>query len=170
MTTLALGVEHLTQPSFVEEKTTMNVVALKPTSAEPRIVRALVAISKQTRATLGIRLADIGLATGEDDILLAMRDGTPVCAAVLSRKLGVREMTMQRLIDQLVAHGHIEPAENPLFRLSKKGADALADIAALRLRMASDIEAMLGAEGVDKLTEYLETLESGLAHSLRSTV
>jgi len=148
----------------------MNVVALKPASADPRIVRALVAVSKQTRATLGIRLADIGLATGEDDVILAMRDGKPVCTAVLSLKLGVRETTMQRLMDQLVAHGHVEPADTPLFRLSRKGVDALADVAALRARLASDVEAMLGVEAVAKLTEYLETLETGFAHSLRSTV
>jgi len=147
----------------------MNVVALKPATAEPRIVRVLIAVAKQTRATLGMRLAEIGLATGEDDVILAMQDGKPICIAELSRRIGIRHMTMQRLIDQLVEHGHVEMAEAPLFRLSPKGADTISEIAALRLRLASEIESVLGIEVASKLTEYLETLEDGFGYSLKPT-
>lgn len=148
----------------------MTVVALKIATYEPRIVRALVAVSKHTRATLGTRLAEIGLATGEDDVILAMNDGNPICIAELSRKLRIRHVTMQRLIDQLVTRGHIEQAETPLFRLSQKGTDTIAGITAMRRRMASDIEAVLGLDGVIELTEHLESLEDGFNNSLKSTL
>ena len=115
-------------------------------------------------------MAEIGLATGEDDVVMVMGEGKPICVAEISRKLGIRHSTTQRLLDQLVLHGHIERAENPLFRLSKKGVDALAQIEALRVRMAADIEAMLGTIALSELAGHLEKIEAGFGEALNKTV
>lgn len=148
----------------------MNVIALKRASAEPRIVATLIAVSKQTRAILGIRLADIGLAIGEDDVTMVMSDGKPICVAEISRKLAIRQETVSRLVEQLLAHGHVERAEGPLYRLSEDGFGLVEKIVTLRMRMADDIEALLGTDAVGILTEYLETLETGLGRALRPTI
>lgn len=148
----------------------MNVVALKPASANPRIIKALVAVSKQTRAVLGIRLASIGLATGEDDVILAMSNGRPVCAEQLSRRIGISQQTLHRLMQELVARGYVEIVERPLFRLSQKGTESIAHIEDVRTRIASEIEAMIGVDGIEKLADYLETVEDGFSLSLKSTV
>lgn len=148
----------------------MNVVALKPASANPRIIKALVAVSKQTRAVLGIRLASIGLATGEDDLILAMSDGKPICAEQLARRIGISQQTLNRVIQDLVARGYIEPAERPLFRLSRKGTVSISHIETLRVQIASEIESMVGVDGIDMLSEYLEAIEVGFSQFLRPTV
>lgn len=148
----------------------MNVVALKPSSANPRIIKALVAVSKQIRSMLALRLANIGLAIGEDDLILAMSDGKPICAEQLCRKIGISQQTLHRVIQDLVARGYVEPAERPLFRLSRKGNESVGHIEALRVQIASEIDAMIGVDGIEKLCEFLETIEAGFSHFLRPTL
>lgn len=65
----------------------------------------LLSISKRTRALVGIKLAEIGLANGQDEMLLLLEEGSPKAVMVLADGLGVRPSTVSKTLERLVQGG-----------------------------------------------------------------
>jgi DNA-binding MarR family transcriptional regulator len=145
----------------------MNVVDLpiarKP---EPDIVDALIAISKKTRTILGLRLAELGLMTGEDDVLLAMDGGEAMSVTQLSTTMSVRFPTMLKAVDGLVERGFLDRVVGPVVRLSEQGHAVLSEIVALRAKITADLSSSLGADRVGALAKDLVDLGDSLGEGL----
>jgi DNA-binding MarR family transcriptional regulator len=140
----------------------MNVVAFPAAGTDPRIVTLLISVAKLTRAVVGLRLAEIGLSPGEDNILMCTDVGKPVEAGDLARTLGIRFSTLQRSVDHLVARGFLE-RRGAFVKLTVDGEILLPRISAARASIANELEASLGAEAVGKMVASLELLENGLS-------
>jgi DNA-binding MarR family transcriptional regulator len=145
----------------------MNVVDLpiarKP---EPDIIDALIAISKKIRIILGLRLAELRLMTGEDDVLLAMEGGEAMSVTQLSATMSVRFPTMLKAVDGLVERGFLDRVVGPVVRLSEQGHAVLFEITALRAKITADLSSSLGADRVGALAKDLVDLGDSLGEGL----
>jgi DNA-binding MarR family transcriptional regulator len=139
----------------------MNVVAFPAAGADPRIVTLLISVSKLTRAMVGLRLAEIGLSAGEDNILMCVDVRKPVEASDLARSLGIRFSTLQRSVDHLIAEGYLE-RRDAFVKLTEKGQALLPRITAARVSIANDLEVSEGTEVVGMMIGSLELIEDKL--------
>lgn len=133
---------------------------------DPEIVSVLIRISKKTRTILGLRLAEIGLATGEDDLMLALQADRTATVETLSSDLGVRIPTIRRAVDRLAGRGLMDQITGSIIRLTEQGIAMQPKIIAVHKRMAADILRTIDVERLAKLTAELNELDSSLSVSL----
>lgn len=69
------------------------------------LVRALLSISKSTRAFLALLLSDIGLHLGQDQLIACLRHGEPMSVSTLADRIAVRPSTVSKMLDRLVEKG-----------------------------------------------------------------
>lgn len=144
-----------------------NIVDLSDAGGgDTRIVKELVALSKMMKALVRLRLAEIGLQPGEDDVLIAMSGDRIASVSAIASELFVRFETMLRLVDQLVAKGHVERIAGPLIRLSANGARLLSQIERSRDQIAKDLGLRIGSIETDRVTEVLSELNKRLLSTL----
>jgi DNA-binding MarR family transcriptional regulator len=140
-----------------------NIVDLsRGGGADPRAVIALVAFSKKARAMLSIRLAEIGLQIGEEDILTALQSGRTTSIQEVSDALYVRTHTVSKIVDGLVVKGLISRLAGPLIAISDTGADMVPRIEFAKSRMSRDLQRVIGAARLERLTKDLEDLNEGV--------
>lgn len=140
-----------------------NVVDLaRGGGADPRAVAALISISKKFRAILAIRLAGLGLRIGDDDVIVALRNGEIRSISDLSSSLKLRFEAINRLVDRLVGLGLIVWEVGPRVHLSEAGSALVSRIDIQKSYMARDLQRVLGTEELTRLTVELEALNVGL--------
>lgn len=137
---------------------------------DPEIVSVLIRISKKTRTVLGLRLAEIGLATGEDDLLLTLPVGQSWTIDRLSSELSVRGPTIRRAVERLAARGLIEQLTNSLVRLTGQGVSIQPRIVAVHQRIAGDIARTIDVDRLMALTAELNDLDACLSRSLTKMI
>ena len=71
-------------------------------------VLSLVRIVKNARVLMALELAELGLHSGQDHLLMALREGASITVGHLAGKLGVRPSTVSKMVDRLAAAGMIE--------------------------------------------------------------
>ena len=134
---------------------------------DPEIVSVLIRISKKTRTILGLRLAEIGLATGEDDILLGLEPDRAVTVAALSSRLGVRGPTIRKAADRLADRGLVEVQAGSIIKLTAAGLAIQPRVVAVHRRIASDIGRTIDIGKLAALTQELNELDGCLSVSLQ---
>ncbi|MCO6403111.1 MarR family transcriptional regulator [Aurantimonas endophytica] len=98
-------------------------------AAEAALVPKLLSIAKSIRAMMGLRLADLGMHAGQDELLLALVPEGTVSGSRLADTLAVRPSTVSKMLDRLVTAGLVERAEDPrdarrtVVRLTSSGVD-----------------------------------------------
>ncbi|WP_061937324.1 MarR family winged helix-turn-helix transcriptional regulator [Aureimonas sp. AU22] len=65
----------------------------------------LLSISKKTRAIMGLKLVELGLHNGQDELLLAVRGGQPLHVSLVAKQLNVRPSTVSKMLDRLIKKG-----------------------------------------------------------------
>ena len=147
----------------------MTVISFagEPTT-DIKIITELMSMAKRTRAILRLRLADLGLATGEDDILLGIPSEGNCSVEDLSRTLSVRAPTIERSIDSLVGRGYVERLAGPIVKLSTSGTATATRIGHMQAEIVRDLRAELGKGFVEDVATDLATLNGGLAKLLSS--
>ncbi|MBB4001621.1 MarR family transcriptional regulator [Aurantimonas endophytica] len=83
------------------------------TPSNIRLLPNLLSISKSLRALMGLKLAELGLHPGQDELLLALSPNMGTGVSVLANRLGVRPSTVSKMVDLLVQAGQVERAVNP---------------------------------------------------------
>jgi DNA-binding MarR family transcriptional regulator len=144
----------------------VNVIEFKPGAHGADVVTALISISKQTRAILGLRLAELGLLTGEDDVLFAMRGGEAFSVTQLSASMSIRYPTMLKAVDGLVDRGFLDRVLGPVVRISARGQIAVPEIGAAKSKIARCLSADLGAERLDVILRDLADIGESLSKEL----
>ena len=140
-----------------------NVVDLsRGGGADPHAVVALIAFSKKARAMLSVRLAEIGLQLGEDDVLRVLQSGKITTIQEVSDELFVRSHTVTKIVDSLVIKGLISRHAGPLLSISDAGIGMMPRIEFALSRMARDLQRVIGAARLQRLTEDMESLNEGI--------
>jgi Mn-dependent DtxR family transcriptional regulator len=133
---------------------------------DTEIVTVLIRISKKTRTILGLRLAEIGLATGEDDLLLALDSEHAVTVEQLSEKLSVRLPTIRKSVERLAARGLVNCVTFSTLRLTAEGAGMQPRVMAVHRKIAHDIARAIDIDRLRAITAELNDLDAGLGLSL----
>jgi DNA-binding MarR family transcriptional regulator len=153
------------------DETRHETAASGAVSAEGRqeaaILQTLMAIAKKVRAVLALHLAEIGLANGQDEVLLALDALRPISVPVLAGRLDIRPDLLTRLIDPLVARGLVTTSgdDGPAtrwttLRVSPDGLALQERIRALWNEIGADLVGSGGSAHLDRLIEDLRTIQT----------
>lgn len=132
------------------------------------ILQTLISIAQSIRALLGLRLAELSLANGHDEILLRL-DAEPESAAILAARLEMRETVLTKLLEPLIARGLIErvgdvhDARRGLMRLTAAGAVMQERIRDIWNEIGNDLVGAKGSEQLDRLIVELESMQKQMS-------
>ena len=79
--------------------------AAERTGNEPMMVNTIMALAKRTRAYVGIRLKEVGLAIGQDELLVSLDEHDGATVSALAELIFVRPSTVSKMLDRLAAKG-----------------------------------------------------------------
>lgn len=129
------------------------------------LVPTLLSLSKTTRALMGIRLADLGLHQGQDELLIALDMSEPVSVSALSEKLFVRPSTVSKMLDRLSAKGLVARIPTPrdarltLVRLTEKGNAAKTEVRQLWDMIEIELAGKMPSAGKNSMMGALGTID-----------
>lgn len=126
--------------------------------------------SKSVRALLGLEMAEIGLAVGQDLLLVCLSQREALTTQEVCKELDVRPSTISKMTDRLVAKGLAERMLHPddkrvaVLRLTPAGREKCSDV----LRVWRNVqESLLRGEPLMALPELQASL-AHLGHVLRA--
>lgn len=146
----------------------------KPSRSPPPafLLQSLISISKATRALMGLKLGEIGLANGQDELLLLLDKDTPQQVTTLAERLGVRPSTVSKTLERLVQRGlaRREPSKvdtrMTLVTITPLGAEERDRLVLLRVELEAVLTAKMSLNDLDHLAETLQGLEGLLKKRL----
>jgi DNA-binding MarR family transcriptional regulator len=110
----------------------------------------LIAISKSTRALRGMKLAELGLHNGQDELLMAA-DLKGCTVSVIADRLAIRPSTVSKMLDRLVERGLMErradrqDGRRTILRITDAGVLARVQVIKARQELEDDLAKSLGA-------------------------
>ncbi len=137
------------------------------------LVRALLSISKSTRAFLALLLADIGLHLGQDQLIACLRDGEPMSVSTLADRIAVRPSTVSKMLDRLVEKGAVrrlvseEDARRTMVLLTEEGAALKPRVAQVWARLESELAGGMSPDEARAVKEAMARIDLLLAARLR---
>jgi DNA-binding MarR family transcriptional regulator len=128
-----------------------------------RVVPSLVAIAKLSRCLLTLKLGEIRLFCGQDELLLRLTPEVPATVSALAEALDVRPSTVSKMIDRLSAVGLIERSQGSDKR------ETLVSVTAAGIELRTQVLAIHA--GIDaEFAKYLpEGAEATVPPALAST-
>jgi DNA-binding MarR family transcriptional regulator len=102
--------------------------------------------------------------------VLAAVERQPLTVAQIARAWSLARQSVQRVADALERDGLVVYEENPLHRraklvrLTRRGAEALAEIQAAQQQWADEVGARVGAADLDAAADVLARLLAALGH------
>lgn len=103
--------------------------------------------------------------------VLAAVERQPLTVAQIARAWSLARQSVQRVADALERDGLVAYEENPLHRraklvrLTRRGAEALAEIQAAQQQWADEVGARVGAADLDAAADVLARLLAALGHA-----
>jgi DNA-binding MarR family transcriptional regulator len=103
--------------------------------------------------------------------VLAAVERQPLTVAQIARAWSLARQSVQRVADALERDGLVVYEENPLHRraklvrLTRRGAEALAEIQAAQQQWADEVGARVGAADLDAAADVLARLLAALGHA-----
>lgn len=139
----------------------------------PHMVLALVSIAKSTRAFLTLRLNEIGLHPGQDQLLVQLEPDQPVSVSALADQLSVRPSTVSKMLDRLIDKGlvaraaHNHDARRTMVTLTPLGEKAKLAVKSIWSRLEEELGGSLSPEELLTLNTALERAGEMLSFKLR---
>ena len=130
----------------------------------PGLLQRLVSVSQAIRALLQLRLAELGLSSGQDEILMGLAEKTPISAAALAVRRDLRPRQVVVLLDGLAEKGLVDAvglSRDPRRTMIQLTAAGLAQQAAVRRlweELNRDLQPPDGKPQIDRLNEVLTLL------------
>ena len=137
------------------------------------LVPTLLSLAKTTRALMGIRLAELGLNQGQDELLIALEMDKPVSVSTLSDRLVVRPSTVSKMLDRLCAKGLVERLPSPqdarltLVKLTRDGHAAKTNVRLLWDMIGIELARKMEPDGKDSMLGALGTIDELIGSKLR---
>ena len=144
------------------------ITALGPdgVDTDPKaIVPSLLQISKSIRAILGLRLAEIGIFNGQDEMLLCLEDGDQLSISTLADRLQVRPSTVSKMADRLAENGllsrHRDLADTrvTLIGITEQGLQTRMKVMVIRERLETELRRGYAPQDTASLIESITALE-----------
>ena len=142
------------------ERNTINIGSPKAS-----ILQTLISIARSIRALLSLRLAELGLGSGQDEILLSLQSGESASTAILATRLDLRETSLSKLLEPLIAKGLIErvgemrDARRMVVRISHAGTAMQERVQGIWNEIGNDLVGPMGSEQLDRLITELEGMQ-----------
>lgn len=136
------------------------------------LLQSLISISKATRALMGLKLGEIGLANGQDELLLLLDEDTPQQVTTLADRLGVRPSTVSKTLERIVQRGlaRREPSKvdtrMTLVTITPRGAAERDRLVLLRDELEAALTDKMSLNDLDHLAATLQGLEGLLKKRL----
>jgi DNA-binding MarR family transcriptional regulator len=132
-----------------------------------RVVPSLVAIAKLTRCLLTLKLADVGLFNGQDELLLSLEVGVPMSVSDVAEALDVRPSTVSKMVDRLSERGLVERSKGAdqrrvLVSVTAAGIELTARILAIHAVIETEIARFLPEKTSEDLPAALADTEAAL--------
>ena len=133
------------------------------------IVSRLLSISKLTRAMLGLKLAEIDLCAGQDQLLAVFQGTTRASISTLATAVSVRPSTVSKMVDRLIEKGLMQRLRDPtdarttLVELTPLGYHQQKSVANIWHAVEHDLTKSLQADEIDNLRSELEKVDGLLS-------
>lgn len=137
------------------------------------LVPPLLSIARSTRSLLKIKLAEIGLFSGQDEMLLALRPDRAMTVSTLADTLAVRSSTISNMLDRLAKRNYIQraadgrDARRTMVRLTPAGSAIKEVILRMRAQLEGELTDAIAGEDRDTVLAELETINALLIRKLR---
>jgi DNA-binding MarR family transcriptional regulator len=120
-----------------------NAQRIDSDNFDGEILPSLIAIAKLSRFLMTIRLAELGLFNGQDELLLALEDGTPRTVSDLAKIIDVRPPTVSKMLDRLeeqdlAKRGHGTDRRETIVTLTRLGMRRREEITAARICLEAE--------------------------------
>ena len=142
------------------------------TDSFDQLVPTLLSLSKSTRALMGIRLAELSLHQGQDELLMALDVNETLSVSVLSDKLYVRPSTVSKMLDRLCAKDLVvrtstpDDARRTMVKLTDKGVDAKRKVRQMWDSLDSELSTRLATDGDRSIIGALTVIDDIIATRL----
>lgn len=153
--------------------TLSETAATQPQEASPAVVTALLSIAKSTRAFTSLKLAEIGLHPGQDQLIDRLPPGVPVSVSVLAQQLSVRASTVSKMLDRLIERGLLRrladqsDARRTMVQLTAEGEKAQVAVRDIWNRLERELTSSLAADDLAALAATLGEVDALLSQRLR---
>jgi MarR family transcriptional regulator, organic hydroperoxide resistance regulator len=137
------------------------------------LVRALLSISKSTRAFLALLLSDIGLHLGQDQLIACLQHGEPMSVSTLADRIAVRPSTVSKMLDRLVEKGAVrrvvsaQDARRTMVLLTEEGAALKPRVAQVWARLESELSGGMSPDEARAVKDAMARMDLLLATRLR---
>ncbi len=131
------------------------------------------ATSQALRALVGLKLAELGLASGQDRLLMALAEHERLSVSVLADELNVRPSTVSKMMDRLAARGFTQRVPDTLdarriyVQLTPDGRDICDRLRTLWNDIDTELSADLSPSDVSRILEGLTLLNDRVGQRLR---
>lgn len=162
---------EISQVSGKRTKSTKETNCVEPVD-EVGLLGNLLLISKTTRALMGLRLAELGFHSGQDEALLCLDRGVPVAVSHLADKLTVRPSTVSKMMDRLIAKQlvvrteHKSDQRRTMLLLTDAGVKARDEIIRLHAAIEKDLLSKLDIDDPDAVVKEFAKVQSCLSNRL----
>lgn len=132
---------------------------------EVPIVSRLLSIAKLTRAMLGLKLAEIDLCAGQDQLLSVFQGTTRASISTLANAVSVRPSTVSKMVDRLIEKGLMQRFRDPndarttLVELTPFGQHQQQMVADIWQAVERDLTKSLASGEIDNLRGELEKVD-----------
>jgi DNA-binding MarR family transcriptional regulator len=132
---------------------------------EVPIVSRLLSIAKLTRAMLGLKLAEIDLCAGQDQLLSVFQGTTRASISTLANAVSVRPSTVSKMVDRLIEKGLMQRFRDPndarttLVELTPLGQHQQQMVADIWHAVERDLTKSLASGEIDNLRGELEKVD-----------
>lgn len=139
------------------------------------LVAALLSISKSVRALMGLRLAELGLHSGQDELLLVLKDGSLQSVSQIAERLNVRPSTVSKMKDRLeqrqllTESANAIDARNTWVQLTSAGLELVARVEALHQSLQDELKAAANgkAKAIEKAVKQIDKVLTQRLRRLR---
>lgn len=152
----------------------MSEMTAEPTreNGPDDLIQPLLALSKSTRQLISLKLAEIGVVAGQDQLLDAIDPDNRRGICEIARKLSVRPSTVSKMLDSLERRGWCrrEMGDADLRRtfvvLTEEGARVRSEVRQVWSAMNEDLTRQIPASDVPALSDALWRIERIVAGRL----
>jgi DNA-binding MarR family transcriptional regulator len=130
------------------------------------LIHGILRISRSIRAVLSLKLADIGLSVGDDDVLLALSSLQVTSTVLLARSMSISGATLQRIVGRLVSKGCVEKVSGTLIRLTGKGEDMRKAVVAIHRDLEEQVVDHADPRKLDDILDHLRFVNTKIRRSL----
>jgi len=135
------------------------------------LVRLVRPMTLNSARVVGRSLREHGLTVGMRAVLEVVTEDGPLTAPNIARALDVSRQAAQRLVNELLASGHVDTAANPdhqrsqLIRVTAYGADAFAAIRAAEMEQLAALAPEVSTSDLQTALEVLSAVARDIRHN-----